>query len=107
MRKIILLIAAVMLFSVQGFSQAGIKAGLNFNSAEALSFDNTIKSNLDNKTGFHVGLLYNFKIPLTGFSIQPELMFVQNKSEFENATKSGEFTTSTSSISPKTKRPIP
>lgn len=91
MRKIILLIAAVTLFSVQGFSQAGIKAGLNFNSAEALSFDNTIKSNLDNKTGFHVGLLYNFKIPLTGFSIQPELMFVQNKSEFENATKSGEF----------------
>ncbi len=91
MRKIILLLTAVMIFSVQGFSQAGIKAGLNFNSAEDFSIKNSGKSNLDNKTGFHIGLLYNFKIPLTGLSIQPELMYAQNKSEFKGEATDGEF----------------
>lgn len=91
MKKIILLLAAVMIFSVQGFSQAGIKAGLNFNSAEDFSINNSSKSNLDNKTGFHVGLLYNFKIPLTGLSIQPELMYAQNKSNLKGEAAEGEF----------------
>lgn len=93
MKKIILLVAALMIFSIQGFSQVGIKGGMNYNSSEDFSFQNFDKSNLDNKTGFHVGLLYKFKIPLTGLSFQPELMYSQNKSKFNNpvTSNSGEF----------------
>lgn len=93
MKKIILLAVAFVILSVQGFSQAGIKAGWNFNSSDDFSFRNFDKSNLDNKTGFHVGLLYKFKIPLTGLSIQPELVYSQNKTKFNNTASSttGEF----------------
>lgn len=93
MKKIILLAVALVILSVQGFSQAGIKAGLNFNSSEDFSLKNFDKSNLDNKTGFHLGLLYKFKIPLTGLSIQPELMYSHNKTKFNNTATStaGEF----------------
>ncbi len=91
MKRFLILVTAFILLSVQGFSQAGIKAGLNFNSAKDFSLSNFSNASLNNKTGFHVGLLYNFKIPLIGLSIQPELMYAQNKSEFKGEANSGEF----------------
>lgn len=95
MKRIVLLITAMLLLSVQGFSQFGIKGGLNFNSSEDFSLKEFDKSSLDNKTGFHLGLLYKFKIPLTGLSIQPELMYAQNESSFKGVNSSGNFKLST------------
>jgi hypothetical protein len=83
MKKILLLAVAVLLFSVQGFSQFGIKAGLNFNTMGDINLGNIEKGTMDNKTGFHVGALYNFKIPLTGISVQPELVYTQTESTLE------------------------
>ncbi len=93
MKKFILLAAAMIALSVQGFSQIGLKAGLNFNSSDDFSLQNFDKSNLDNKTGFHFGVMYKVKIPLTGITLQPELMYSQNKSEFSNklTAKEGDF----------------
>lgn len=71
---------AFLLVSVQGFSQFGIKAGLNFNTMGDINLSNIEKGSMDNKTGFHVGALYKMKIPLTGLSLQPELVYTQNES---------------------------
>ncbi len=80
MKKILLLAVAVLLFSVQGFSQFGIKAGLNFNTMGDINLGNIEKGTMDNKTGFHVGALYRIKIPLVGLALQPELVYTQNES---------------------------
>lgn len=91
MKRFILLIAAMLILSVPGFSQVGIKAGLNFNSADDFSIKNFDKSQLDNKTGFHLGVLYKFKIPLTGISVQPELMYAHNETKFSSEVNEGSF----------------
>ena len=80
MKKILLLAVAVLLFSVQGFSQFGIKAGLNFNTMGDINLGNIEKGTMDNKTGFHIGALYRIKIPLVGLALQPELVYTQNES---------------------------
>ena len=80
MKRNLLLLVAFLLVSVQGFSQFGIKAGLNFNTMGEINLDNIEKGSMDNKTGFHVGALYKMKIPLTGISLQPELVYTQNES---------------------------
>ena len=81
MKRNLLLLVAFLLVSVQGFSQFGIKAGLNFNSMGDINLSNTEKGYMDNKTGFHVGALYKIQIPLTGFAIQPELVYTQSESK--------------------------
>lgn len=80
MKRNLLLLVAFLLVSVQGFSQFGIKAGLNFNTMGDINLGNIEKGSMDNKTGFHVGALYKMKIPLTGLSLQPELVYTQNES---------------------------
>lgn len=80
MKRNLLLLVAFLLVSVQGFSQFGIKAGLNFNTMGDINLSNIEKGSMDNKTGFHVGALYKMKIPLTGLSLQPELVYTQNES---------------------------
>lgn len=77
MKKILLLVTALMLLSVPGFSQFGIKGGFNFTSFGDidLSKDATVKTAFEKKTGYHVGLLYKVKIPAIGLAIQPELLY--------------------------------
>ena len=77
MKKILLIATALMLLSVPGFSQFGIKGGFNFTSFGDIDLgkDATYKTAFEKKTGFHVGMLYKFKIPMIGLSIQPELLF--------------------------------
>ena len=77
MKKILLLVTACMLLSLQGFAQFGIKAGLNFNKLGDIDTKGNISSVLDNKTGFHAGILYRFKVPVVGIAIQPELLYSQ------------------------------
>ena len=93
MKRILLLVTAFMLLSVQGFSQFGVKGGLNFNSFDdvKLNKDTDYKTVFEKKTGYHFGILYKTKIPLIGLTIQPELLYSQSISSI---TYTGENTTS-------------
>lgn len=82
-----------LLVSLQGFAQFGVKAGLNFNTFGDITanfnqsdLQNSFKSAVDNKTGFHVGILYKFQIPLVGIAVQPELVYSQTKGTVELAS---------------------
>lgn len=90
MKRNLLLLMACLLVSLQGFCQFGVKAGMNFNSFGDVKADydkssiaNTLESAVQNKTGFHVGVLYKFQIPLVGVAVQPELIYSQTKGDIE------------------------
>ena len=86
MKRILVLLTAFMLLSVQGFSQFGIKGGLNSNSFGDLDLkDSDTKAVLEKKTGYHVGLLYRIKVPLIGLAIQPELQYSQTNGKISIA----------------------
>lgn len=93
MKRILLLVTAFMLLSVQGFSQFGVKGGLNFHSFDdvKLNKETDFKTVFEKRTGYHVGILYKTKIPLIGLAIQPELLYSQSISSI---TYTGENTTS-------------
>jgi hypothetical protein len=80
MKRILILVTAFMLLSVQGFSQFGIKGGLNFNSLEDINLKGVKDFDIGNSTGFNAGILYKVKIPLVGLAIQPELIYSQTNS---------------------------
>jgi hypothetical protein len=80
MKRILILVTAFMLLSVQGFSQFGIKGGLNFNSLEDINLRGVKDFDIGNSTGFNAGILYKIKIPLVGLAIQPELIYSQTNS---------------------------
>ncbi len=77
MKRILVLLTAFMLLSVQGFSQFGVKGGLNFNSIKDINLKHVGNDNIKNSTGFNVGVLYKAKLPLVGIAIQPELLYSQ------------------------------
>lgn len=81
MKRILLLVTAFLLLSVPGFSQFGIKAGYNFTSFGDIDLGkgSEYSTAFDKKTGYHVGLLYKFKIPVIGLTIQPELLYSEVK----------------------------
>lgn len=81
MKKILLLVTALLLVSVPGFSQFGIKAGYNFTSFGDIDLgkNSEFSTAFDKKTGYHVGLLYKVKIPAIGLTIQPELLYSEVK----------------------------
>ena len=81
MKKVLLLVTAFLLFSVQGFSQFGIKGGLNYNRLSDIDIQ-ALDQNVDNSTGFNVGILYKFKVPVVGLAIQPELVYSQTSCDF-------------------------
>lgn len=88
MKRNLLLLAACLLVSLQGFCQFGVKAGMNFNTMGDITADydkssvaNTFESAVQNKTGFHVGVLYKFQVPLVGVAVQPELIYSQTKGD--------------------------
>lgn len=93
MKRILVLITAFMLLSVQGFSQFGVKGGLNFNSFDDVKInkEKDVKTVFEKRTGYHFGILYKTKIPLIGLAIQPELLYSQTISSI---TYTGENTTS-------------
>lgn len=89
MKRIILLLTTFMLLSVQGFSQFGIKGGLNFNSIKDINLKGVENYNIQNSTGFNVGILYKAKLPLTGIAIQPELLYSQTNSSIDTNLDGG------------------
>lgn len=84
MKKSLLLVVAFLLLSVQGFSQFGIKAGFNFNKLEDIDFSTIDENSFNKKTGFNAGILYKFKIPVIGLTVQPELLYSQTNSSVKS-----------------------
>jgi opacity protein-like surface antigen len=87
MKKILLLLA--LFVATIGFTQNddffdfGAVGGLNFGSNGDLSNDfsgQNLKS--DNKSGYHVGVYFNFKIKNS--YIRPEVLYTKTKSEFSS-----------------------
>lgn len=54
-------------------AQFGIAGGLNFESADDLNAGNDVEATLDNKTGYHVGVVYDFD--LGPASIRPGVFY--------------------------------
>lgn len=99
MKKILLLVTALMLLSVPGFSQFGIKGGFNFTSFGDIDLgkDATYKTAFEKKTGYHVGLLYKVKIPVIGLAIQPELLYSQVQGDLSISKTSSQSVSGTTS----------
>ena len=99
MKKILLIATALMLLSVPGFSQFGIKGGFNFTSFGDIDLgkDATYKTAFEKKTGFHVGMLYKFKIPMIGLAIQPELLYSQVQGDLSISKTSSQSVSGTTS----------
>lgn len=91
MKRILLLVTAFLLISVPGFSQFGIKAGYNFTSFGDIDLgkNSEYSTAFDKKTGYHVGMLYKFKIPVIGLTIQPELLYSEVKGNLSVAGPQG------------------
>lgn len=81
MKKLTTLFLLLSLATVPMWSQgrAGIKGGLNFNSLKDVS--NNVDDTWNKQTGYHLGLTYQVKIPFFGLGLQPELLFVRQKTE--------------------------
>lgn len=86
MKKVLLLVTSLLLFSIQGFSQFGIKGGLNYNKLSDIDIQ-ALDQNVDNSTGFNVGILYRVKVPVIGLAIQPELIYSQTSCNFGPSLK--------------------
>jgi hypothetical protein len=71
MRKILLILVAVMFFgNMEAQLRFGVKAGVNFSEF------NSKEQTLDKQgAAWQVGLASQFKIPLTGLGVQPELLY--------------------------------
>lgn len=81
---VLFLVLTLAAFSARAQAGFGVKAGLNFNSMSDIDIRN-MNASVKGKTGFHVGVLYNWRLPL-GFALQPELLYSQksNTVTYEN-----------------------
>jgi hypothetical protein len=76
MRKVFLILIVVLCAgNVNAQLRFGVKAGVNF-SKFSTKYDELKESS----TGFQVGIVPQFKIPLIGIGLQPELLYSLNKS---------------------------
>ena len=76
MKRILLLVALVSLIGYTADAQKfGIKGGLNFNNLGDI--EGTLADTYENRTGFHLGIMYQAKIPVIGLAIQPELLYMR------------------------------
>ena len=76
MKKILSVIALLLLVGYAADAQRfGIKGGLNFNNLRDISVDAT--ETYESRTGFHIGIMYQTKIPAIGMAIQPELLYMR------------------------------
>lgn len=75
MKKLLALFLGILIVSTSSFSQTrfGIKGGLNF--ANASNISSNINDTWKSQSGYQLGIALQFKIPLIGLSIQPELLY--------------------------------
>lgn len=83
MKKVLLVIIALVLIVPVSNAQAkfGIKGGLNFNTFSDLNLAGS--PTLKNSTGYNFGILLQFKVPMVGLALQPELMFTTKGTEID------------------------
>ena len=84
MRNIIGILILFVATSLSAQSGFGVKAGLTYNADKGLieTMDNTYQKKGDGSVGYHIGVFK--RVNLTGFYVQPELMYVNYKNKFEN-----------------------
>ena len=95
MKKVYLIVALSLLTFSSLTSNAqidfGLKGGLNFNSSTIEKVSSVVTSgvenasidDVENKSGFHVGIWARFKIPVIGLYVRPELIYPQLKNNFK------------------------
>ncbi len=88
MKKIITILAVIILSNSLLYSQSGlgVKAGLNFNSINDIS--ESVDESWGNKTGYHLGLSYQARVPFIGIGFQPELLFVRQGAKSNTSNES-------------------
>lgn len=87
MKKLLSVLLALMVVSTLSFGQSkfGIKAGLNFNTLEDVTESGSVDQAWKNQTGYHFGIAWQFKVPIIGIGIQPELLYSKVKTSFMEA----------------------
>ena len=87
MKKIVLIVMMAFCMSqIDAQVRFGIKGGVNFenfnykHAREELTIDNSI--------GWQAGALLQFKIPVVGMGVQPELLYTVRKAEVDNKSNS-------------------
>jgi hypothetical protein len=76
MKKILLMVALLFMIGYTADAQRfGIKGGLNFNNLKAI--EGSAADTYENRTGSHIGIMYQAKIPVIGLAIQPELLYMR------------------------------
>jgi len=84
MKKLFVLFLSVLILSTSSYSQTrfGIKGGLNFTNMSNIS--SNVNQTWENQTGYQLGLALQFKVPVIGLAIQPELMYSTIKTSVNN-----------------------
>lgn len=84
MKKLLSVLLALMVVSTLSFGQSkfGIKAGLNFNTLEDVTESGSVNQAWKNQTGYHFGIAWQFKVPIIGIGIQPELLYSKVRTSF-------------------------
>lgn len=88
MKKIMVIIMVAICCFGQTEAQVkfGIKGGLNF---ENFNFDSAKDDlTLDNAIGWQVGALLQFKVPVVGLGVQPELLYTVKKADVNDESSS-------------------
>lgn len=75
MKKLLTIVALMVLGATTSFAQLGLRAGVNFNNIGKDAKDDPILK-AENKTGFHIGAVYNIDL-IGAFSVEPGLYFSQ------------------------------
>ncbi len=81
MKKFITILMVVSLCNLTSHAQGrfGVKGGLNFDSVKDVS--ENVDDTWSKKTGYHIGITYQAKVPIIGIAVQPELLFMRNRAE--------------------------
>ncbi|MDR2040572.1 MAG: PorT family protein [Bacteroidales bacterium] len=88
MKKIAFIIVVMISFAGNVHSQVhfGVKGGLNFPKFKSDELS------LKDATGWHAGILLQFKVPIIGLGVQPELLYTSHKMKIDNiSNKIGYF----------------
>lgn len=78
MKKLLSIICVLSLLTVAGVSSANAQSPLSLGIRGGLNFANL--NNVDGseaRTGFMAGAYFNFKVPMSPVSIQPEILYTQ------------------------------
>lgn len=84
MKKLNILLFAIFLacFTITANAQIrfGVKGAVNFNDYKTKSVT------LDNRTGWQVGVMARFKLPIVGIGIQPEALYTYRSTKYEGSS---------------------